>query len=155
MTTRLFDRWPGTGPTGEGQTSALPEAARRRKVMQDEERTVANRQFRFSLRQVEALPPQDRDAVSPVAEYSDTEVIGLKLAVSKNGRKYFWHRYRFRNRKRMIKLGEYPSVSIVEARRMANENKNLLARDLDPADERDRRRSLPTLAEFSDQEYLP
>ncbi len=123
--------------------------------MQDEERTVVNRQFRFSLRQVEALPPQDRDAVSPVAEYSDTEVIGLKLAVSKNGRKYFWHRYRFRNRKRMMKLGEYPSVSIVEARRMANENKNLLARDLDPADERNRRRSLPTLAEFSTQEYLP
>ena len=113
------------------------------------------RQFRFSHRQIEALPAHDRDAASAVAEYSDTEVIGLKLTVGKTGRRHFSHRYRFRGRKKTITLGEYPSLSVAEARQMVHENKNLLGRDLDPADERNRRRSVPTLAEFATKEYLP
>lgn len=117
--------------------------------------TAESKQFRFSQRQIDALPPQDRDAASAMAEYTDMEVVGLKLAVSKTGRKYFWHRYRFRGKKRMIKLGEYPSVSVVQARQMVHDNKNMLGRDMDPADERNRRRSIPTLAEFASEEYLP
>ncbi len=113
------------------------------------------RLFKFSHRQIDALPSHDRNSPSAMIEYSDQEVMGLKLAVSKNGRKYFWHRYRFRGRKRMIKLGEYPSVSLADARQMVHENKNLLGRDLDPADERNRRRSVPTLAEFAAEEYMP
>ncbi len=116
---------------------------------------VEDRQFRFSHRQIDALQPQDSDSASAVAEYTDMEVVGLKLAVSKTGRKFFWHRYRFRGKKRMIKLGEYPSVSVVQARQMVHENKNMLGHDLDPADERNKRRSVPTLAEFAFDEYLP
>jgi integrase len=55
----------------------------------------------------------------------------------------------------MIKLGEYPSLGVAQARQMAHENKNLLGRDLDPADERNKRRSVPTLTEFATDEYLP
>jgi len=117
--------------------------------------STAVMKFRFSQRQIDAIPAQAREAASSMAEYSDTEVIGLKLAVSKSGRKFFWHRYRLRGRKRMIKLGEYPSLSLSEARQMVNENKAIIARDLDPADERNRRRSIPTLAEFVREEYLP
>lgn len=113
------------------------------------------RQFRFSQKQVDAFPPQDRQSSSAMAEYSDLEVIGLKLAVSKTGRKYWWHRYRFRGSKRMIKLGEYPSVSVAQARQMVHDNKNMLGHDLDPADERNRKRAVPTLAEFGEKEYLP
>ena len=90
-----------------------------------------------------------------MAEYSDTEVVGLKLAVSRSGRKYFWHRYRFRGRKKVLKLGEYPSVNVSDARLMVHENKNMLARDLDPADERNKRRKVPTLSEFAAETYLP
>ena len=118
-------------------------------------RETGGRKFRFSPRQIDALPPQDREASAAVAEYSDTEVVGLKLAVTTTGRKFFWHRYRFRGRKRMIKLGEYPSVGVVQARQMVHDNKAMLARDLDPADERNRRRGVPTLAEFGEQEYMP
>lgn len=113
------------------------------------------RQFKFSHKQIDDLPPHDKKSASAMSEYSDTEVVGLKLAVSKSGRMYFWHRYRFRGRKRMIKLGEYPSVSVVQARQMVHDNKNMLGRDLDPADERNRRRSVPTLSEFATEEYLP
>ncbi len=123
--------------------------------MQHERETATSRQFRFSQRQIDALPDHDRDSASAMAEYSDTDVVGLKLAVSKSGRKYFWHRYRFRGRKKSIKLGEYPSVSVTDARLMVHENKNLLARDLDPATERNKRRKVPTLAEFAAETYLP
>jgi integrase len=123
--------------------------------MQDEMKSVKDRQLRFTARQLDALPPQNRASPSASAEYSDTEVVGLRLAVSKSGHKFFWHRYRFRGRKRMLKLGEYPSLSLAEARQLVHDHKNQLARDLDPADERNRRRSVPTLAEFANQEYLP
>lgn len=122
--------------------------------MHHEER-VSERQFRFSNRQIDALPPQQRDSASAMAEYTDTEVVGLKLAVSKTGRKYFWHRYRFRGRKRMMKLGEYPSLSVADARQMVHDNKNKLAHDQDPADERNRVRQIPTLAEVARDTYLP
>jgi len=117
--------------------------------------TTENRQFRFNHKQIDALPPQSKDSPSAMAEYSDIEVVGLKLAISRAGHKFFWHRYRFRGKKRMMKLGEHPSLSLAEARQMVNDNKNLIARDLDPADERNRRRSVPTLSEFAEQTYLP
>lgn len=123
--------------------------------MQYAEREVISRQLRFTQRQIDLIPPHDRDSASAMTEYSDTEVAGLKLAVSKSGRKYFWHRYRFRGRKKMLKLGEYPSLSVADARQMVNSNKNMLAHDKDPSDERNKRRKVPTLAEFAVETYLP
>ena len=113
------------------------------------------KRFRFSHRQIDALPDHDRSSASAVAEYSDTEVVGLKLVVGTSGRKFFWLRYRFRGRKKMIKLGEYPSLNVEDARKLAHENKNMIGRDLDPADERNKRRSVPTLAEFAAETYMP
>ncbi|BCS55609.1 site-specific integrase [Geobacter sp. SVR] len=123
--------------------------------MQHEEKDLIVRQFRFSHRQIDALPPLDQGAASTTMEYSDTEVVGLKLAVGKSGRKYFYHRYRFRGVKRMMKLGEYPSLSVADARQMVHENKRQLAHDQNPADERKRVRSVPTLGEFAKEHYLP
>ncbi len=116
---------------------------------------IESRQFRFSLKIIDSLPPQPKDSSSAMAEYTDIEVVGLKLAVSKSGHKFYWHRYRYRGKKRMIKLGEHPSLSLAEARQMVNDNKNLLARDLDPAEEKNKRKSVPTLQGFAEQTYLP
>lgn len=123
--------------------------------MNSEERITTNRQFRFSHKQIDALQPHDEYSASATAEYSDTEVIGLKLAVGKSGRKYFWHRYRYHGVKRTMKLGEYPSLNVADARQMVNDNKNLLGRNLDPAGERNKRRNVPTLSEFAIEEYVP
>jgi hypothetical protein len=124
--------------------------------MQCEKKTTpVIRQFRFSAKQVELLRPAGKDSASAMDEYSDTEVIGLKLAVSKSGRKYFWHRFRFRGRKRMMKLGEFPSLSVADARQMVHDNKNRLAHDQDPTNERNRLRTVPTLAEFAADTYVP
>jgi hypothetical protein len=52
------------------------------------------KRFPFSKRAIEALPPHDPDSPSREAEYTDVESSGLHLRVSKNGRKFFQHRYR-------------------------------------------------------------
>lgn len=117
--------------------------------------TTENKQFRFSQKLIDALPLHAKDSASAMAEYSDIEVIGLKLAVSKSGHKFYWHRYTYRGKKRMLKLGEHPSLNVNQARQMVNDNKNLLTQDLDPGEERNKRRRVPTLLEFAVQTYLP
>lgn len=117
--------------------------------------TVENRQFRFTQKLIDALPSHDRNSASAMAEYTDVEVVGLKLAVSKSGHKFYWQRYRYHGKKKMLKLGEHPSLTLNQARQIVNDNKNVLARDLDPAEDRNKRRSIPTLLEFAEQTYLP
>jgi integrase len=114
-----------------------------------------SRRFTFTQRALDALPPHDADSPSREAEYTDQACVGLQLRVSKNGRKFFQHRYRFLGRKRCLSLGEYPHVSIQDARTRVGEQRAMLARDIDPAEEREQRRSEPTLAEFARDHYLP
>jgi len=111
--------------------------------------------FPFTKRSIEALPAHDPDSPSREAEYSDSEMIGLKLRVSKNGRRFFQHRYSFLGRKKCMALGEFPHVSVQDARRRVSENKSLLARDIDPSEERQKRRSDLTLSDYIDQFYIP
>ncbi|MBD1401660.1 tyrosine-type recombinase/integrase [Pelovirga terrestris] len=113
------------------------------------------RRFPFTKKALEALPPQDPDSVSREAEYSDSDCIGLKLRVSKGGRKFFQHRYRYLGRKKCLTLGEFPHVSLQEARKMVSEHKALLARTIDPSEERQQKQLHLTFAQFTDQMYLP
>lgn len=115
----------------------------------------AERKFRFTHNAIDDLPPHNPESASAMTEYSDTDVVGLKLAVGTTGRKYFSHRYTFRGRKRVLRLGEYDAISVKEARQMVNDNKSLLGKGKDPADERNRQKEMPTLAEFAKDDYLP
>ncbi len=81
------------------------------------------RQFRFTKKDIEALPPQARDAQAREAEYSDTECVGLKCLVNRQGRKYFYYRYSFNKRRRAIKIGEFPSTTLQAAHQRALELK--------------------------------
>jgi len=83
------------------------------------------------------------------------ESSGLHLRVSKNGRKFFKHRYRYLGRKKCLTLGEFPHVSLQEARQRVSQNKAMLARDLDPADERAQKRNDLTFADFAKDLYIP
>lgn len=114
-----------------------------------------NRRFPFTKRTIESLPAHDPDSPSREAEYTDAECIGLHLRVSKNGRKFFQHRYRHLGRKKCMTLGEYPHISLQDARQRVSEHKTLLARDLDPADERAQKRDDITLATFAKDFYIP
>lgn len=113
------------------------------------------RRFPFTKRAIEALPAHDRDSPSREAEYTDVECVGLHLRVSKNGRRFFQHRYRYLGRKKCMNLGEFPHVSVQDARQRISEQKGLLARDVDPADERAQKRNDITFAQFAAEYYIP
>lgn len=113
------------------------------------------RKFTFTKKAIESLPPHDPASPSREAEYSDVECTGLRLRVSKNGRRFFQHRYSFLGRKQCISLGEFPAVSVQDARLRVNEHKALLARDKDPSVERGKVRDELTFSDFATQHYLP
>ncbi|MBJ6802064.1 tyrosine-type recombinase/integrase [Geomonas propionica] len=120
-----------------------------------EYRANTSRKFPFTKKAIEALPAHDPSSASREMEYADIECIGLHLRVSKNGRRFFQHRYRFLGRKMCLSLGEFPAVSVQDARLRVMEHKGLLARDKDPAAERGKVRADLTFEEFAKQHYLP
>jgi hypothetical protein len=46
----------------------------------------------FNKKWIEQLPPNPKNSPSREKEYSDTQVVGLKLLVNKVGRKFFYLR---------------------------------------------------------------
>ena len=118
-------------------------------------RANTSRKFAFTKKAIEALPAHDPDSPSREMEYADIECIGLHLRVSKNGRRFFQHRYRFLGRKMCLSLGEFPAVSVQDARLKVGEHKSLLARDKDPAAERGKIRADLTFEEFAEKHYMP
>lgn len=113
------------------------------------------KKFAFTKRAIEALPAHAMDSPSREAEYSDMECIGLHLRVSKGGRKFFQHRYRHLGRKKCLTLGEFPHVSVQDARQKVSEHKSLLAKNIDPADQKIQMRNDLTLSEFIKEHYIP
>lgn len=118
-------------------------------------RSNTSRKFVFTKKAIEALPAHDPDSPSREMEYADIECIGLHIRVSKNGRRFFQHRYRYLNRKMCISLGESPAISVQEARTRVAEHKAMLARDKDPAIERGKLRADLTFEEYADKHYMP
>lgn len=113
------------------------------------------KQFRFTKKEIEALPAQSRDAAAREAEYSDSECIGLKILVNRTSRKFFYFRYSFNRRRRGIKIGEFPATSLIEARQRANELKGQLDRGSDPQTEKARVRAIPAFRAFALEQYMP
>ncbi len=109
----------------------------------------------FTKKWIEQLPPNPQDAASREKEYSDTQAVGLKLLVSKQGRKFFYLRYTINKRKRGIKVGEYGPMSLLEARNRCNELKALINKGIDPQEEKHQLSQIPCFGEFVSQHYLP
>jgi integrase len=107
------------------------------------------KRFRFTQKTIESLPAPAPGGKAHQAEYSDIEVVGLRVVVGPNGRKFFDYRFRYNMRKRAMRIGEFPAVSLKEARERANEFKNMLWRGIDPAVERRKRITALTFAEFA------
>lgn len=110
--------------------------------------------FRFTQRAIDTLAAHPANAASRSAEYSDTEVIGLRLAVNKAGRKFFYFRFTFNGEKRVIKLGEYGAMTIPDARKKALEMRADIDAGIDPTVERDRIRGIPTFKDFALNDYM-
>lgn len=71
-------------------------------------------------------------------EYYDTDVVGLRLRVSRGGTKAFTLWYRFGSKACRLALGRYPHLSLVKAREAAREVLQQLAEGKDPRIEKRR-----------------
>ncbi len=65
---------------------------------------------------------------------------GLYVLVRKDGAKYWRFRYRFGGKEKVMAFGVYPEVSLKEARERRDAARRLLRDDLDPMEERKKRR---------------
>lgn len=104
---------------------------------------------------IEALPRHPASSSSTEAEYSDAGCPGLKLCVTKNGRKYFRLRYTFMGRKRALTLGNFGPMSIESARMKAHEIKHQLAQGIDPQQPTPTQPAVPTFQMFTENVYMP
>jgi integrase len=129
---------------------------------------MAARRFPFTARTVAALPAQHAAAGARETEYRDTAVMGLTLRVGKSGRRFFQLRYVHQGRKHALALGEFPAVSVDQARAQALAAKARLAAGEDPAAQRrpigttgvpgvsgDPAGTALTVREYVERHYLP
>ena len=71
---------------------------------------------------------------------------GLHLLVQPNGSKLWRLAYRYMGKQKTLALGQYPAVTLREARRARDSAKEQLAKDLDPSDLRKAERRERTIA---------
>ena len=96
-------------------------------------------------------PPSQRKV-----DYRDSHCKGLLLEVRSSGGRTWYLRYvSARGQRRQLRLGDQCDLSLAQARRMAEQHRNQVALGNDPSQERQDLRSLPTFAEFADEQLLP
>jgi integrase len=114
------------------------------------------RKFNFTNRSLASLPNHDASSPSSSAEYSDTQVRGLRMTVGKTGTKTFGMRYQTAaGIKRFARIGTFPAIELAEARAKALEMRAILDRGGDPLEDNDRLKAMPSFAAFVNEEYLP
>lgn len=74
-----------------------------------------------------------RNAKPRPKPYKVTDGDGLFLQVQPNGSKYWRFKYRFAGREKLLALGTYPEVTLLDARELRNEARKAVANDQDPA----------------------
>ncbi|MEI6269334.1 MAG: tyrosine-type recombinase/integrase [Methylococcaceae bacterium] len=111
--------------------------------------------FKFTQKNIDALPPHAKESKSTDQEYSDSQVSGLKLLVGKNGNKKFLFRYTLRSRKCSTALGSFGALTVDEARTQSNQYKALVAQGRDPKQERDDFKNRISFDEFVSEHYVP
>jgi integrase len=96
-------------------------------------------------------------AVRKQGQYLDHggPVQGLIFVVGSNGTSKSWLlRYRFHGKRREMGLGSYPEISLAAGREKGGEARRLLARDIDPIEQRKGKRREQWLAEAKDLTFL-
>lgn len=68
--------------------------------------------------------------------YRVADTHGLTIEINPNGSKLWRHRFRFKNKATMMSLGNYPEVSLLDARQHRDSNKQLIKKGINPVKER-------------------
>lgn len=95
----------------------------------------------------------DSVRVQSRTDFWDEAIDVFGVRVSPQGRKTFFLMYWTGGERKRLKLGEFPRISLAEARREATAKLGDLARGIDPAEQRDAVREGETFAEVAEQ-YL-
>jgi len=111
--------------------------------------------FKFTNSKIKALPANTTDSRSTDQEYSDIEISNLKLLVGKTGNKRYLVRYQINSKKRSINIGKFPSINVNDARTIARKYLTQVASGVDPKQDRENQKLMPTLDEFFNDTYLP
>lgn len=85
---------------------------------------------------------------------TDPDTAGLVLDVRPNRRSFFL-RYTFEGRQRTLPIGPFPTLSLTDARRRAEDFKRKILMGADPLGEKQRKTLCPTVREFFNDVYLP
>ena len=78
--------------------------------------------------------------------YRVADMHGLCLEIRPTGARSWRFRYRFAGKANMLDLGDYPAMSLQDARRERDKQRDLLARGSDPADVRRQAKALALVA---------
>ena len=78
--------------------------------------------------------------------YKKADSHGLFLQVMPNGAKYWRLKYRFFGKEKVLALGVYPEVSLLQAREKREEARKLLASDIDPAMVKQQRKHIASIS---------
>ena len=73
-----------------------------------------------------------RKAKPKAKVFTLTDQFGLKLEVRKTGKKFWRFRYSFNKQEKIISLGEYPGISLFEARAKRDNLRRDILSGIDP-----------------------
>ncbi len=102
--------------------------------------------MKITIRGVEAIKPPRSGQV----DYWDTGLSGFSIRVSAGGRKTWTLMYRHGSRKRRLKLGNYPAMTLAAARNRANAASRQVADGDDPVGLKQAEARAETFAELAD-----
>ena len=88
------------------------------------------KKFVFTKRSIESLPVPVNDSRP---EYMDVNTPCLGLRVTKSGAKSFFYSKRISGRKERLTIGQYPAVTVDQARKIAAQYNGVVANGLNPA----------------------
>lgn len=87
------------------------------------------KKFKFTKRKIESLPIPEK-----ATTYHDTEIAGLKLTISKAGTYTFMVYRKIKGKPERIKIGNYPAVTVEQAKKLATEINAAIAEGVNPND---------------------
>lgn len=111
------------------------------------------RTYNFTTKICEKLSGPAPGETAKEIQYTDMAT-SLNLVVSKT-RKTWYYRYTINGKKRPIRIGVFPGISVDEARKIAIEYGAMVDRGIDPKSQSDIAKGMPTFEEFANNEYMP
>jgi len=109
---------------------------------------------------VNLSPQLVKDALCPMdkrkCDLFDSNCKGLMLEVRATGGRTYYLRYQDkRGRTRQLRLASEQDISLQQARKLAEQKKNMIALGQDPCEEKEQTKKVPTFAQFIEDQYMP